>query len=176
MMDFVTKLETRVLTWARNVPHLPAAGQKWLGVNMWWIVLIGAIFSGFSFLYGLSKLLTLISLIGAVSSAYYVTGNYTSLAILNEAVNVVFITGTGLLLALAVKPLQHMQKKGWVLMFMTLLVEALSVVVGAVLSFSVVGFIINLLFGGIALAIGAYFIAEIHGQFSHHAKATIKKL
>lgn len=175
-MEFISKLEKVVLGWAKNVPHLPTAGQKWLGANIWWIALIGAIFSGVAFLFAAGGLLTLISLLGAVSSAYYVTGNYTSLAMLNAAVSLVFLALNGVLLALAVKPLQNMQKKGWVLLFLTLLVQAFSVVVNAVLSFSVAGFIIGILFGAIGLAIGAYFVAEIHGQFGHHAKATIKKV
>jgi hypothetical protein len=176
MMEFISKLEKVVLGWAKNVPHLPVSGQKWLAANVWWIVLVCAIFSGIAFLFAIAGLFTLISLIGAVSSAYYVTGsNYTSLSIMNASIGLVFLVASGLLLAFAVKPLQNMQKKGWVLLFMTLLVEALSVVVNAVLSFSVAGFIISILFGAIGLAIGAYFIAEIHGQFGHTAKTTIKK-
>ena len=95
--------------------------------------------------------------------------------ILQSVVSLVFLVATGILLALAVKPLKALEKKGWVLLFMTLLLEALSVVVNAVLSFSVLGFIMSLLFGAIGLAIGAYFIFEIHGQFGHTPKATIKK-
>lgn len=175
-MQLISKLEKIVLGWAKNVPHLPPAGQKWLATNVWWIVLIGAIISGVAFLISLAGLFTLVSLLGAASSLYYVAGsNYTSLAILSATISLIFLAANGLLLAFAVKPLQHMQKKGWVLLFMTLLVQALSVVVHAVLSFSVAGFIIGILFGAIGLAIGAYFISEIHGQFGHTAKATIKK-
>jgi hypothetical protein len=174
-MDAISKLEKVVLGWARNVPHLPGTWQKWLGVNVWWVALVGAILSGIWFLFALGGILTLVSLLGAVSSAYYVTGNYTSLAIMNAVISLVFLVASGLLLAFAVKPLQDMNKKGWVLLFMALLVEALSVVVSAVLTFSIVGFVINILLGAIGLAVGAYFISEIHGQFSHRVKATIKK-
>lgn len=176
MMEFISKLEKTVLGWAKNVPHLPPVGQKWLGTNIWWIVLVGAILSGIAFLSTIGILFTAIALIGAASSAYYVSGSsYTSLAVLNAAVSLVFLVMSGILLALAVKPLRLKQKKGWVLLFLTLLVEALSVVVGAVLSFSIIGFIISILFGAIGLAIGAYFIFEIHGQFAHPVKATAKK-
>ncbi|HEY8885918.1 MAG TPA: hypothetical protein VIM31_00235 [Candidatus Microsaccharimonas sp.] len=175
-MEYISKLEKLVLGWAKNVPHLPPAAQKWLGVNVWWITAVGAIISAIAFLFALAGVFTLISLIGAVSSAYYVVGsNYSSLAIMTGIVSLVFLAANAALLGFAVKPLQNLQKKGWVLLFITLLVEALSVVVHAVLSFSVVGFIIGILFGAIGLAIGAYFIAEIHGQFGHPAKATAKK-
>lgn len=174
-MEFIGKLEKTVLGWAKNVPHLPAAGQRWLGNNVWWIVLIGAIFSGIAFLFALAGLFTLISLLGAVSNTYYVTGNFTSLAIMKAIISLVFLVINGLLLAFAVKPLQNKEKKGWVLLFMTLLVEALSVIINAILTFSFVGFVISILFGAIGLAIGAYFIAEIHGQFGHRVSATAKK-
>ena len=174
-MEFIGKLEKMVLGWAKDVPHLPPAGQRWLGSNVWWIVLIGAIFSGIAFLFALGGLFTLVSLLGAVSNSYYVTGNFTSLAIANAIISIVFLVINGLLLAFAVKPLQNKQKKGWVLLFMALLVEAVSVVISAVLTFSFVGFVVTILFGAIGLAIGAYFIAEIHGQFAHPAAAPAKK-
>ena len=174
-MELINKLEKRVLGWAKNVPHLPATGQKWLADNVWWIVLIGAIISGISVLYTIGGLLTAIALIGAASSLYYVSNSYTSIVVLNAAVSLVFLIISGILLAIAVKTLQTKHKKGWVLLFLTLLVEAVSVVVTSVLSFSVLGFIIGILFGAIGLAIGAYFVFEIHGQFSHPPKATIKK-
>lgn len=176
-MNVISKLEKVVLGWAKNVPHLPPVAQKWLGANVWWVAAVGAVISAIAFLFVLAGVFTLVSLIGAASSAYYVVGsNYSSLAIMGGIVSLVFLAANAALLGLAVKPLQNMHKKGWVLLFVTLLVEALSVLVRAVLSFSVVGFIISILFGAIGLVIGAYFIAEIHGQFSHPAKATIKKV
>jgi hypothetical protein len=175
-MELISKLEKIVLGWAKNVPHLPAAGQKWLGENVWWIVLVGAIISGIAVLISLAGIFTLISLIGATSSAYYVIGSsYTSLSLVSALISFVFLVANGILLAIAVKPLQNMQKKGWVLLFMALLIEALSVVVHAVLSFSIVAFIIDIIFGAVGLAIGAYFIFEIHGQFGHPAKVAAKK-
>lgn len=173
-MELIGKLEKTVMGWAKNVPHLPPAGQKWLGQNVWWIALIGAILSGISVLVSLAALATLVSLIGAVSSTYYVSTSYGGLSILTAVVSLVFLVVNGLLLAVAVKPLQRMEKKGWVLLFMTLLLEALSVVINAVLSFSVVGFIVGILFGAVGLAIGAYFISEIHGQFGHRVKTADK--
>lgn len=170
-MELINKLERLVLGWVKDVPHLPEAARKWLGINVWWIVLIIAIIGGLGFLGALSGFFTYLSLIGASSSAYYINATYTSVALLNSAVSLVFLGATVALLAFAVKPLKERQKKGWVLLFFTLLVEALSVVVGAVLSFSASAFIIQILFGAIGIAIGAYFITEIHSQFAHPVKA-----
>jgi uncharacterized membrane protein YhaH (DUF805 family) len=174
-MEYISKLEKLVLGWAKNVPHLPAAGQKWLGANVWWIALVGAIISGIATLVSLSIVFRLVANLNAPSDSYYVTNDYTSIAIMSAIVSLVFLVANCVLLALAVKPLQNMQKKGWVLLFLTLLVEALSVLVHAVLSFSVVGFIIDIIFGAVGLVIGAYFIAEIHGQFGHRVRATTEK-
>jgi uncharacterized membrane protein YhaH (DUF805 family) len=126
-------------------------------------------------LVAIGGLFTLIALLGAVSSSYYVSTSYTGLAVLSGVIGLVFLVANGLLLATAIKPLKAKQRKGWVLLFMVLLVQALSVVVNAVLSFSVLGFIIAILFGAIGLAIGAYFVFEIHGQFGHTIKAKAKK-
>lgn len=174
-MELISKLEKIVLGWAKNVPHLPPAARKWLGVNVWWIALVGAILTGIALLVTLGTLFTAISILGAASSIYYVSPTYTSMAVLNAAVSLVFLAVTGALLGLAVNPLKERVKKGWVLLFFSLLVQALSVVVGAVLSFSVGGFIVSILFGAIGIAIGAYFVTEIHSQFAHPAKATAKK-
>jgi len=174
-MQIISKLEKLVLGWAKDVPHLPVAVQKWLGTNVWWIALIGAILNGISLLVTMGALFTLIEILGTPSSTYHIAGNYNGLAILSAAVNLVFIAINGLLLAFAVKPLQLKHKKGWVLLFFTLLVQAVSVVVSAILSLSILGFIIGILFGTIFLAVSAYFIFEIHGQFNHALKATIRK-
>jgi uncharacterized membrane protein YhaH (DUF805 family) len=175
MMEFIGKLEKIVLGWTKSVPHLPVVAQKWLGTNVWWIALVGAILSAIAVLFALTGLFALMAIVGAPSNAYYVYGGYTGTAILSGVISLIFLAANGLLLALAVNPLKAKQKKGWVLLFLTLLVEALSVVVNAVLSFSVLGFIMAILFGAIALAIGAYFVFEIHSQFGHTPKATIKK-
>jgi hypothetical protein len=176
MMEFISKLEKTILGWAKNVPHLPTVAQKWLGDNVWWIALIGAILSGIATLVSLVGLFGAIAAIGAASSIYYASSTHTSFVVVSIAFSLVFIALNGLLLAFAVKPLQEKEKKGWVLLFMTLLLEALSIIVNAVLTFSVAGFIVDILLGAIGLAIGAYLIFEIHGQFSHAPKATIKKV
>jgi len=173
-MELINKLEKLVLGWVKDVPHLPESARKWLGINAWWIILIVTIISGIAFLAALSGFFTYITLLGAASTAYYINASYTSIAILKSSVSLVFLAITVALLAFSIQPLKERKKKGWVLLFFTLLVEALSIVVGAVLSFSFGGFIIQILFGAIGIAIGAYFITEIHSQFAHPVKKTEK--
>lgn len=182
-MELITKLEKKVLGWVKGVPHLPVEGQKSLADNVWWIVLVLAISSGVNLVYTLGALVTQIDLIGSVSSSYYISSSYTSLSIVNLAIKLLFVGITGLLLALAVKPLQVRSKKGWVLLFIILLVEALWVVVHAVLSLNFTGFIVSMLFGVVGGEIGAivllictYFVFEVHSQFGLPVKATAKKV
>jgi hypothetical protein len=71
------------------------------------------------------------------------------------------------LLALAITPLKAKQKKGWVLLFITWLLGALSVVVTAILTLSVLNFITSVIFGALWVAVGGYLLFEMHGQFAH---------
>jgi hypothetical protein len=164
-MDFVRKLETTIAGWAKNVPHLPVGAQKWIAENAWWIVLVGAILTGIGFLFALSGLFTTIAALNSVSIVYYVSPAITSWAIVTGIVSLVFLLVEGLLLAAAVNPLKARQKKGWTFLFLVWLASAASVIVNAILSLSVIGFIIGILFGAIGLAISGYFLFEIHGQF-----------
>jgi hypothetical protein len=174
-MEFVNKLETTIVGWVKNVPHLPPAGQKWLAQNVWWIALVGAILTGISLLIAIGGLFTLIALIGSVASYYYVAGAaVNSWSIVSAIVGLVILALRGLLLALSVQPLKAQQKKGWTLLFATWLLNILSVVLGAILTFSVFGFIVGILFGAIGIAISGYFLFEIHSYFAHAAGAARK--
>lgn len=174
-MEFSNKLEALVGGWAKNMPHLPPAGQKWLGQNVWWIVLIGAIVSGIALLFAIGALFTLIALLGAVTASYY--GAYaatgvTGLTIFAAIVSLAFVIVRVILLAVSVKPLKAMQKKGWVLLFWVWIIQAVSVIISAILSFSVAGFLLGIIFGAIGLAISGYFLFEVHGQFAHSPRVT----
>ena len=166
-MELINKLEKIVLGWVKNVPHLPVAGQKWLAANVWWIALVGAVISGISALFALVSVFSLAAFIGSVANTYYVVDPYSGFAVVKAIISLGFLVLSGAILAFSVKPLQNRQKKGWVLLFLSWLVSVVSVVISAVLSFSVFGFIAGLLFGGIFLAAAGYFILEIHAQFAH---------
>ena len=172
-MELITKLENLVAGWTKSVPHLPAAGQKWLAHNVWWIVLIAAIATGIGILFAIGGLFTLIALLGAVSSSiygYYAVSSVSGLNVLSAVVAIVLSVLSGILLAMAVKPLQSVQHKGWKILFVVWLVEVATVVINAILSFSVLGFILGIIFGGIFSAVTGYFIFEIRGQFAHSTK------
>lgn len=173
-MDMITKLENKLLNWAKSLPHLPGLAQKWLGTNVWWIVLIFAIFSAVN----LIDLMTRLSIAAPAlnsSNIAYIAGGYSNIALISAVIGIAFIAVNVLLLAFAVKPLKHKEKKGWVLLFMALLVQVLAVVVNAVLSLSALIFILSIMYGAVVAAISMYFLFEIHGEFAHRPKARIKK-
>lgn len=172
-MNIVTRLEDTILGWFKGVPHLPTGGRKWLGANVWWIALIGAILAGLATIFTFTGLMGLLAIMGGAvpGAAYYVVQTVTGLAILAAVVSLVFLAAQAVLLGVAVRPLKDRQKKGWVLLFASLLLEAVAVVVNAVISFSIFGFITSIIFGAIFIAIGAYFVFEIHGEFAHVQKS-----
>lgn len=174
-MQLLHKLETLIHGWMKNVPHLPEGARKWLGTNVWWIVLIGVIISGLSLLFALFGIFALMALIGSVSSTYYVNGtSFAAWGIVTGLITFVISAFSLVLTALAITPLKAKQKKGWVLLFAALLVNVAGSVVGAILAFNPFTFIFSLIFTAVFAAIAAYFLFEIHGQFAQEAKIVSK--
>ena len=170
-MELLGKLERKILSWVKSIPHLPTNARKWLGNNVWWIALVGAILGGIAVLFSIINLFGAISLLGTVAASYYVASNITGSVILSSVMGILFSVITVVLLATAIKPLQHKQKKGWVLLFALWLLGAIGVVVSAVVSFSPFVFVTTLIFGAVWLAISGYFLFEMHGEFAHVEKS-----
>lgn len=166
-MEFLTKLERKVLQWAKGIPHLPIGVRKWLGYNVWWFSVVGAIVTGLASLGLLVGLFGNIATLNSPFSAYYASTTFVMWLVINTAISFVFMAISCLLFAFSVTPLKERQKKGWVLLFAVWLVSILAVAVGAVLTFNPLTFIVNVIFGVLWLAVTGYFIFEIHGQFAH---------
>jgi len=176
MTSYVSKLEQTVAGWLKTVPHLPVSGQHWLAENIWWITLVSAIISSISVLFAVVGLFSIISVLSSIAVYSYAIGyTYTGWAVVTAVVALLFLALSTIVLWVAVKPLQLKTKKGWTLLFITLLIETASVVVNSVLSLSPFGIVSGLIFGAIGIAIGAYFLFEIRGQFAHQTKAAAKK-
>lgn len=170
-MQLLHKQETLIHGWVKNVPHLPDNARKWLGTNIWWIVLIGAIISGISLLFALFGIFALMQLIGSVSSVYYVNGTgFAAWGIVTGVITLVISAFALVLTALSITPLKEKQKKGWVLLFAAWLVNVAGSVIGAILAFNPFTFIFSLVFTAVFAAIAGYFLFEIHSQFAHEAK------
>lgn len=166
-MEFISQLERTVQGWLKAVPHLPEGARKWLGDNIWWIAAIGAVLTGIGVLGIFITLLSNVATLGSPILSYYASTTFIMWVIVKASITLAFAILECVLLALAVSPLKQKQKKGWVLLFAVLLLGVLSVVVSSILTFSVFGFIVNIIFGALWLAVSAYFLFEIHGQFAH---------
>jgi hypothetical protein len=166
-MSLVSNLESKVATLLKPVPHLPAGGQKWIAENVWWIAIISLVASIISVFVAIAGIIAFFAFVPV--SYYGYSQVYAGPSVLGLIVSLlVAIVEIGIL-AMAIKPLRAVNKKGWTLLFVLLLINAASAVVSAVLSLSVFGFIFGIIFGAIGCAIGAYFLFEIHGHFSSKA-------
>ena len=168
-MEFITKLETTLAGWYKQVPfHLPPSARKWLTVNVWWLVLVGVVLS----VLGLVSALKGMMYMNEVASQYEAIAGYYNVRDsswnYNTAlwVSVVFSLVIVVIEATAIQPLKSLKKRGWDLLFLAMLVSALSAIVGAVLSYSLG----SLIGAAIGLAIGGYFLFEIHPFGSRKAK------
>ncbi len=166
-MDALSKLERTIKGWLKDVPHLPAGVRTWLGDNVWWIVVIGTVLTGIGALGLLGALITHLTSLGSPVVSYYASTTFVGWLIVNAAVGLFFTAIEFLLMAFAISPLKAKQKKGWVLLFASWLVAIIAMVVGAVLTLNPLGFVGNLIFGTLWIAVTAYFLFEIHGEFAH---------
>lgn len=166
-MEFLVKLEHIILGWLKDVPHLPIGVRKWIANNIWWIVVIGAVLSGISVLVLIGALFSNLSTLSSPIISYYASATFVGWLVVTTAVALAFAVVETLLMAFAVTPLKEKQKKGWVLLFAVWLVGIISAVVGAILTLNVLGFIGNIIFGAVWVAVTGYFLFEIHGQFAH---------
>lgn len=168
-MEMIRKLENAFAKLTKDLPHLPAGGRKWLGDNVWWIVIVGASITALATIINLVNLVTAINALNALS-AFVAVGGISSWAITTTIISMAFVVVQVIVLGLAVQPLMKKQKKGWTLLFLTSLISAVALVVYAVISLNVVTLLLSLIFGAIFLAVGLYFVFEIREEFGAAAK------
>lgn len=175
-MSTISKTEDMVGKWLKPVPHLPKNGQKWLAENVWWIVMIGAIAAAISILTGILAIFSYLAFVGNEAAYYYTVSPYGSGWMISTIVSLLISALGVLLLGMAITPLKALQRKGWDLLFLVVLIGAAGVVASSILSFSIIGFIFGIIFGAIGVAIGAYFTFEIRSYFGASVKHhTVKK-
>lgn len=171
-MDTVHNLEKTVAEWYKNVPHLPKDLRKWLGENVWWLVIIGVVLSVFAVISTVGALLLVLGLASAVlvGAGIYggaVAAGLTGFAWLVTLLALVSLLITTILMAMAISPLKAKAKKGWTLLFIVLLVSLVLNAIGALVSFN----LFSLFWTVVWAAVEAYFLFEIRGEFG---KAAVK--
>lgn len=165
-METVHNLEKTVAEWYKNVPHLPKELRKWLGDNVWWLVLIGVVVSVFGVFATISTLLVVLGLGGLAFSAAGVYGSYVASGVIGFAwlsvlISLLTLLAVLVLMGMAVTPLKAKAKKGWTLLFVVLLVSVVLNVVGNLVGFNIVG----ILWVAIWAAVEGYFLFEIRDEF-----------
>lgn len=162
-MAFVSQLEGTFTKMYKSVPHLPVAGQKWLGVNAWWIVLIGVILGAISVIVEISAIIGIATLASTYAAwGVYTAANYNPTWPIIAGVVLVLVEAVVVVLeGLAIAPLKARKVQGWNVLFLLFLVSIVMAVV-QLLTLNVFGFIAGL----IGAAIGGYFLFEIRTQFS----------
>jgi hypothetical protein len=177
-MSATDKLETTVAEWLRLVPHLPSTAQKWLADNVWWLAIISVVASASGILIDILSLMSYLNIYGPINGLY--TTQYIGGVIIVSLASVVFSLVTTFLTILAISHLKVLRKKGWNLLFLILIVNAISAIVVAALSTiinqSLLGFIVGVIVGGLVVAIEAYFLFEIRSYFIVKAKPMLEDI
>jgi len=169
-MEVLSKLETRIIGWLKNVPHLPIGVRKWIAENIWWIVTIAVVVVALAVLWMLSRLFWHVDTLNSPMLSYYVSTAFVGWLVVSTLINLGFTAIQLALMAFAISPLKQRVKRGWVLLFASWLVSIVAVVVGAILTFNPLSFIGNIIFGALVVAVTGYILFEIRDQFAHVEK------
>jgi len=164
-METVHKLETTMASWYERAPHLPKSGQEWLAKNVWWIALVGAIIGVLGVLGIAAALVFGTALLGMSFGIFGVAAGAALTFIV--LLNVAFSIATVILVSLSVQPLKTQQKRGWELLFITMLLDAALIVLTLLAGWNFGSF----LSGVIGLVIGGYFLFEIRQYFALNQRA-----
>lgn len=164
-MDSLKNLETMVASWYKGVPHLPRTGQKWLAENAWWLTLVGVIFGAIGVASMLMLAMTAGTLLGLAGPIGMMAGGFVLIATLFW---MAFAIVNLVIAGMAITPLKTMDKKGWSLLFLISLLNVLSLLVSFLFHLN----LLELLWGLLFTAVGAYFLFEIRTYY--HEKATKK--
>lgn len=164
-MESIVKLEEMAAERYKGAPHLSKGGQKWLATNVWWITLVGVILGGFGILSIVAATFFASALlVGYAGVAGTALAGVAFLAVL---VTLAFSVVVTVLMLMAISPLKALNKKGWNLLFLVLLLQVASLAVTFLFNYSLIG----LVWGLIMAAIGGYFLFEIREYFTGAKKA-----
>lgn len=160
-MEYVKKIEKMAEGWLKPFPHLPTNAQKWIAINIWWLELIGVIIMAFSGIGILGSL----GLAMGMTSAILGISTFSGMLAISSIISLVSMAASVVVMAMAIRPLKELKKKGWDLLFIAILINCFSVVLSAAIRFSFFAFISSILSGAIIIAISTYFLFEIRSFF-----------
>ena len=153
----VTDIEHIIAGWMKDLPHLPKDLTKWLADNAWWLAIIGVVLGAIGVVSMLSVMTVGSAFVGAVAGAA-VGGTLFLSSMLSIAVAAVAVVVAGL----AISPLKAMQKKGWDLLFLSVLISFAGGVILNLVGLNIVG----ALYTALGAAIGCYVLLEVQSYFA----------
>lgn len=158
-MEFINTIERQLTTWFDRVPHLPTNVRAWLVRNIWWIMLVIAIFSIMGF--GVLLLGALVG--GALATMLAGVVGFAVSGVAFGALLLLYVPGlvVALLLLAAVSPLRAQLAKGWRWLFLATLLDISLSLIQLALSMSGRGLFTFILTSVIAL----YALFEIRSSF-----------
>jgi len=158
-METVNKLEVTIAAWYKGLPHLPEGARKWITNSIWWIILVGVILSLMVIIPAFSWLFiggSLIATYGMSQSVYY------GAAFIPAIIALIILVVDLALSIMAISPLKAHLKRGWSLLFVTMLLGVISVILTLFSNQDFGAFLSGL----IGTAVGGYFLFEIRDNFS----------
>lgn len=159
-MDTIVRLEQRAVEWYKSTPNLSEKTRRSLAANIWWIVLTGVIIGGAALLV----IITAAFFAGAALSVFGgVIGTAIGGLVLVGVLAYVGFAGVTLTIAsLAIAPLKAMRRKGWLLLFVALLIQFIENIVSFIFSWNILGLIWSLF----VTALAGYLLFEIRIFFA----------
>lgn len=156
-MQYADSVANVVARWMKDVPHLPKGLTKWLAENAWWLTIVGVVLSVFA-IFGVLATMMAGSVVLAAVGAVGLGG----MLFVSSLITLVGMGVSVVLEGMAIAPLKVLKKRGWDLLFLSLLVSVVLGIVGSVVTVNIVG----ILFGLIGAAIGAYVMLELRHYFA----------
>jgi hypothetical protein len=164
-MQQVEKIEKMVATWMKDMPHLPKGLTKWLAENAWWLVIIGVVLSVLSLLMALTALTVGSVVLGTLGAAAL-----GGTLFVGALISLVGSAASAVIEGLAISPLKVMNKKGWDLLFLSVLVGFAGAVVSSLIGMNIMGVV----WAAVAAAISFYVLLEVKPYFVGAAKHETK--
>lgn len=177
-MNTLQTLESKIDQLYSHVPQLPLGGKRWLGNNIWWIVLIFAIFGVFGTLQTAGSLVA--ALLRKNHTDIYLN-TATSLSPITLIISLISSITTTTLYFVALSPLMNKRKRGWNLVFYAQLFDIVVSVVTLVLTvisgssaFITIIVVLGFIVGLVIEAIWLYFLFQARPEFTTRVSGAVE--
>ena len=163
----IKKIENIATKWLKPIPHLPIKGQNWLAMNIWWIVMVGLILSIMGVLMLIGAVFNGLSIMNTAVGYFGYNGTmaYSGWWAFVSIISILFMIAVIIVAGIAINPLKMMKKRGWDLLFLTLIISVASSITSIILNFNVFSFLFSIIMTAISAGIGAYLLLEIRSHF-----------